>query len=894
MSDREPKEWAAAESERLETREWLESLDHVIQSGGSSRAQRLLRQLQSRAAGFGITLPYAANTPYLNTIPRSAQPRYPGDLDVERRIRSLVRWNAMAMVVRANRAEEGIGGHISTFASAATLFEVGFQHFFRGCGAESGGDQIYFQGHAAPGGYARAFLEGRLSQTQLENFRRELAPGGGLPSYPHPWLMPRFWAFPTVSMGLSPIMAIYQARFNRFLEDRGLRKTTGRVWAFLGDGELDEPESLGAISLAAREELDNLIFVVNCNLQRLDGPVRGNGKIIQELEAVFRGAGWNVIKVIWGGVWDRLLEHDVDGALVERMERAVDGDYQRYSVQPGAETRRDFFGTDPRLLALVEDLSDDDIRKLPRGGHDPEKVYAAYKAAVEHQGAPTVILAKTIKGYGLGEAGEGRNVTHQQKQLNEDELREFRSRFSIPISDDDVGEAPFYRPAEDSRELGYLRERREQLGGYVPERRVAAAALTHVPDEPFAEFREGSNGRPVATTMVAVRMLSKLLRDKRLGPHIVPIVPDEARTFGMDALFRQVGIYSHVGQLYEPVDRETLLYYREAKDGQILEEGITEAGAMCSFIAAGTAYATHGINMIPFFMFYSMFGFQRIGDLIWAAGDMRCRGFLIGGTAGRTTLAGEGLQHQDGHSHLLAYPHPTVVAYDPAFAYEIAVIIEAGIRRMYVDGQDAIYYLTLANEFYPMPAMPAGCAEGILKGMYRLTPAAAGDTAKPRVRLLGSGALVNEVARARELLEDEYGVAAEVWSVTSYGELFRDALATDRWNRLHPASAARLPYVRQCLGDGGDPVVAVSDYTRALPYSIARWVPGDLVALGTDGFGRSDSRAALRAHFEVDSRHVVVAALGALARCGRLQADQVVAAMRRLEIDPEKVDPMYA
>jgi pyruvate dehydrogenase E1 component len=894
MAQREPRDGAAAELERLETREWLESLDHVIQSGDPARAQRLLRQLQHRAASFGITLPYAANTPYVNTIPRARQPLYPGNLDIERRIRSLVRWNAMAMVVRANRAEEGIGGHISTFASAATLFEVGFNHFFRGPDADGGGDQIYFQGHAAPGVYARAFLEGRLGREQLENFRRELSPGGGLSSYPHPWLMPGFWAFPTVSMGLSPIMAIYQARFNRFLEDRGLKQATGRVWAFLGDGELDEPESLGAISLAAREQLDNLIFVINCNLQRLDGPVRGNGKIIQELEAVFRGAGWNVIKVIWGGAWDRLLERDADGVLVERMERAVDGDYQRYSVQPGAETRRDFFGTDPRLLALVADLSDDEIRNLPRGGHDPEKVYAAYKAAVEHRGAPSVILAKTIKGYGLGEAGEGRNVTHQQKQLNEEELREFRSRFSIPISDDDVGKAPFYRPAPGSRELAYLRERRAQLGGFVPERRVTAPALRHVPEEPFAEFREGSNGRPTATTMVAVRMLSKLLRDKQLGPHIVPIVPDEARTFGMDALFRQVGIYSHVGQLYEPVDRETLLYYREATNGQILEEGITEAGAMCSFIAAGTAYATHGINMIPFFFFYSMFGFQRIGDLIWAAGDMRCRGFLIGGTAGRTTLAGEGLQHQDGHSHLLAYPHPTVVAYDPAFAYEIAVIIEAGIRRMYADGQDAIYYLTLANEFYPMPPMPPGSAEGILRGMYRFAPSAGGGAGRPRVRLLGSGALLNEALRAQKLLEEEYGVAAEVFSVTSYSELFRDALATDRWNRLHPASAPRRPYVQQCLGDGGEPVVAVSDYTRALPYSLGRWTPGDLVALGTDGFGRSDSRAALRAHFEVDSRHVVVAALGALTRAGRLPAEQVVAAMQRLEIDPEKVDPLRA
>ncbi len=894
MADRGGNHDAQAEADRLETREWLDSLDYVIRTGGAPRVERLLRQLQRRAAEFGISLPYTANTPYINTIPRSRQPLYPGNLEIERRIRRLVRWNAMAMVVRANRAEDGIGGHISTFASCATLFEVGFHHFFHGRDREDGGDQVYFQGHAAPGIYARAFLEGRLSQRQLENFRRELAPGGGLSSYPHPWLMPGFWDFPTVSMGLSPIMAIYQARFNRFLEDRGLTATTGKVWAFLGDGECDEPETLGAISLAARERLDNLIFVINCNLQRLDGPVRGNGKIIQELEAVFRGGGWNVIKVIWGGLWDRLLEKDGEGVLVERMERAVDGDYQRYNVQPGDKTREHFFGTDPRLLALVEDLTDDDIRRLPRGGHDPEKVYAAYKAAVEHVGAPTVVLAKTIKGYGLGEAGEGRNVTHQQKKLNEEELREFRSRFSIPIADADVGKAPFYRPAEDSSELRYLRERRVALGGYVPERRARATPLPSVPAEPFAEFYGGSDGRPAATTMVFVRLLAKLLRDRTLGALIVPIVPDEARTFGMDALFRQVGIYSHVGQLYEPVDRDTLLYYREATDGQILEEGITEAGAMCSFIAAGTAYATHGVNTIPFFVFYSMFGFQRIGDLVWAAGDMRCRGFLVGGTAGRTTLAGEGLQHQDGHSHLLAYPHPTVAAYDPAFAYELAVIVQHGIRRMFVDGEDVIYYLTVQNELYPMPPCPEGVSEeAILRGLYRFTPSARVD-ADRRVRLLGSGALLNEALRARELLERDFGVATEVWSVTSYKELFRDALAADRWNRLHPQAPPRTPYVQTCLAADPAPVVAVSDYTRALPYSLARWVPGEFVALGTDGFGRSESRAALRAHFEVDARHIAVAALGALARAGRMEPAAVAGALRRFEIDPEKMDPATA
>ena len=899
MAQRKPRGGGAAGKQRervaggdVETREWLESLDGVLREGGPERVRDLLVALERRAADAGVTLPYRANTPYVNTIPRARQPRYPGDLELERRVRRLVRWNAMAMVVRANRAEEGIGGHISTFASAATLLEVAFNHFFRGPDAEDGGDQVYFQGHATPGVYARAFLEGRLSEKQLENFRRELAPGGGLSSYPHPWLMPRFWSFPTVSMGLAPIMAIYQARYNRYLEDRGLAEPRGRVWAFMGDGETDEPESLGAITLAAREKLDNLIFVVNCNLQRLDGPVRGNGKIIQELEAVFRGAGWNVIKVIWGGAWDPLLERDESGLLLQRMEEATDGDYQLYSVQPGDRTRQDFFGRYPELLELVKDLSDEQIRRLTRGGHDPEKVYAAYAAAVENKGSPTVILAKTIKGYGLGEAGEGRNVTHQQKKLNEEELREFRSRFSIPISDEDVGAAPFYKPAEDSREARYLRERREALDGYLPERRVRAEPLPDVPAELFAEFLKGSDGRPVATTMAFVRLLAKLLRDKTIGELVVPIIPDEARTFGMDALFRQVGIYSHVGQLYEPVDRETLLYYREATDGQILEEGISEAGSMSSFIAAGTAYAAHGVNTIPFFMFYSMFGFQRIGDLIWAAGDMRCRGFLLGGTAGRTTLAGEGLQHQDGHSHLLAFPHPAVIAYDPAYAYEIAVIVQAGIRRMFVDGVDCMYYLTLGNELYPMPAMSAGVEEGILRGMYRLSAPEADE--RPRVRILGSGALLNMAVQAADVLARDHGVAAEVFSVTSYQQLHRDALETDRWNRLHPADPPRVPYVRRCLGDDAVPIVAVSDYVRTLPASLARWLPGPLTPLGTDGFGRSESRAELRAHFEVDARHVTAAALAALAREGRLDPRAVVDAIQELGIDPDRPDPMYA
>ncbi len=881
----------AMDLEQVEIEEWLESLDFVIKTGGEERVRRLLRRLQHRAAEFGISLPFTANTPYINTIPRSRQARFPGNREIERRVKSLIRWNAMAMVVRANRESSGIGGHISTYASVATLFEIGFNHFFRGPDDPSGGDQVYFQGHASPGVYARAFLEGRLTEEQLQNFRRELKPGGGLSSYPHPWLMPNFWQFPTVSMGLGPITAIYQARFSRYLEDRGLLDRTGRVWAFLGDGELDEPEALGAISLASREKLDNLTFVVNCNLQRLDGPVRGNGKIIQELEAVFRGAGWNVIKVIWGGDWDLLLQNDPDGILVQRMEEAVDGEYQKYSVESGAYIRKHFFGTDPRLLKLVEHLTDDEIRKLRRGGHDPEKVYAAFKSAVEHRGQPTVILAKTIKGYGLGEAGEGKNITHQQKKLNEVEVREFRSRFGIPISDDEVGQAPFYRPAEDSPEMRYMRERREKLGGSLPERRVTAPKMDPLPKDIFKEFLEGSEDREAATTMVVVRMLAKLLRDKQLGKYIVPIVPDEARTFGMEALFRQIGIYSHVGQKYEPVDRETLLYYKEAKDGQILEEGITEAGSMSSFIAAGTAYATHGVNTLPFFLFYSMFGFQRIGDLVWAAGDMRCKGFLIGATAGRTTLAGEGLQHQDGHSHLLAYPHPNIKAYDPAFAYELALIVEDGVRRMTVDQEEVMYYLTVENEPYAMPAMPKGVEEGVLRGLYRFQ-ATRKKSRKKRVQLLGSGAIMREVVKAREILESDYGVAADAWSVTSYKELYRDAVDTDRWNLLHPGEEPRTPYVREALGDDPGAVVAASDYTKALPLSVAKWIPAPMLALGTDGFGRSENRASLRDFFEVDARYVVVAALAVLAGKGEVEDGVVAKAIRDLKVDPEKANPL--
>ena len=879
-----------AELDATETREWLESLDYVLQSGGPAKVARLLRELTVHARQNGVKLPFTANTPYINTISTDEQSLMPGSPDVERRIKSFVRWNAAAMVVRANKAEEGIGGHISTYASAATLYEVGFNHFFQGH-EQGDGDVIFFQGHAAPGIYARAYLEGRIDETHLENFRRETRPGGGLSSYPHPWLMPGFWEFPSVSMGLGPIMAIYQARFIRYLEDRGLKpKSNSRVWAFIGDGETDEPEALGAITLPAREKLDNLIFVINCNLQRLDGPVRGNGQIIQELEAAFRGAGWNVIKVLWGREWDPLLAKDRDGLLVKRMGEVVDGQYQKYAVESGAYVREHFWGADPRLLDMVKHLSDDQLKKMSLGGHDPIKIYNAYKAAVEHRGAPTVILARTIKGYGLGEAGEGKNITHQQKKMNEEELRAFRTRFGIPLSDDDVARTPFYRPAEDSVEMKYMKARRKALGGYVPSRRNRSQPLASVPSEPFEEFLKGTEGRKASTTMVFVRLLSKLLRDKDLGSLVVPIVPDEARTFGMEALFRQVGIYSHAGQVYEPVDMDTLLYYKEASDGQILEEGINEAGSLSSFIAAGTSYATHGVNTIPFFIFYSMFGFQRIGDLIWAAADSRTRGFMLGGTSGRTTLAGEGLQHQDGNSHLLAYPVPNLVSYDPAFAYEIAVIIQDGIRRMYVDQESVFYYLTVMNEQYAMPEMPEGVQDGILKGLYRFRATSKPD-AKLRAQLLGSGAILPEVIKAQEILESKYNVGADVWSVTSYGELYRDGHACERWNMLHPAKLARVPYVTQCLAKAPGVLVAASDYVKALPDSIDRWLPRPLAALGTDGFGRSESRAALRDFFEVDYRYVILATLTALARDGKIDASVVEQAIQTHTVDPEKANP---
>ena len=880
----------ASEIEAIEQREWLESLDYVIQQGDKGRVQRLLGALRQRAQVSGLALPFTAGTPYVNTIRSEEEAAFPGNQEIERRIKSLVRWNAMAMVVRANRVSDGIGGHISTYASAATLYEVGFNHFFRGGDADGEADIIYYQGHASPGIYSRAFLEGRLPVEKLQNFRRELGKGGGLSSYPHPWLMPDFWQFPTVSMGLGPIMSIYQARFNRYLEDRGLKKpSNAKIWTFLGDGETDEPESLGAISLASREKLDNLIFVINCNLQRLDGPVRGNGNIVQELEAIFRGAGWNVIKVLWGSDWDPLLAADRDGLLVKRMGEVVDGQYQKYAVESGAYFREHFFGVDPRLLDMVSDLSDEQLKRLRLGGHDPVKVYAAYKAAVEHKGQPTVILARTIKGYGLGEAGEGKNITHQQKKLNESDLRSFRTRFGIPISDDEIAEAPFYRPPDDSTELEYLRERRKALGGFVPSRSRRAGPVNPPADSVFEEFYKGTEGRKASTTMVFVRMLSKLLRDKEIGELVVPIVPDEARTFGMESLFRGVGIYSHVGQKYEPVDMDTLLYYKEAQDGQILEEGITEAGSMSSFIAAGTAYATNGVNTIPFFIYYSIFGFQRVGDLIWSGADSRARGFLLGGTAGRTTLAGEGLQHQDGNSHVYSLCYPNCISYDPAYAYELAVIIQDGIRRMYKEQESVFYYITVMNEQYAMPPMPDGVREGILKGMYRLK-AAENRLGKLKAQLLGSGAILNEVVAAQKLLEN-YNVAADVWSVTSYQELYREGHACERWNMLHPTETPKVPYVAQCFKDAPGVIIAASDYLKALPDSIDRWMPRRVRSLGTDGFGRSEDRKNLREFFEVDARFITLATLAELAREGQIDGKVVAKAIKDFEIDPEKVNP---
>jgi len=873
---------------------WLESLEFLIaqmaRERGAEQIPLLWHDLVTRLRSGGVAVPPPVTTPYVNTIPVEDQPEFPGNWEMEHRIKSYIRWNAMAMVVNANREHSGLGGHISTFASSATLYEIGFNHFFRGGEGDRPADQVFIQGHATPGIYARAFLEGRLSEQHLRHFRQELAEGGGLSSYPHPYLMPEFWQFPTVSMGLGPIISIYQARFNRYLKARGfLQGEEPKVWAFVGDGESDEPETLGALTLGSRENLDNLIWVVNCNLQRLDGPVRGNGKIIQELEALFRGAGWNVIKVIWGSNWDDLLARDSKGLLLKRMEEAVDGDYQKYSVEPGSYTRKHFFGKYPELLEMVNHLTDDQIRKLLRGGHDSRKVYAAYHAALHHTGQPTVILAKTIKGYGLGEAGEGRNISHQQKKLNEKELREFRARFNIPISDEDIVNTPFYRPPPDSPEAKYLLERRKALGGSLPKRVVQAEPLKVPPLTAFAEFLKGSARSEVSTTMAFVRLLGQLLRDKAIGRHIVPIIPDEARTFGMDALFREIGIYAPKGQLYEPVDSKSLLYYRETRDGQILEEGITEAGSMSSFISAGTAYASHGVNMIPLFIYYSMFGFQRIGDLIWLAGDMQAKGFLLGATAGRTTLNGEGLQHEDGHSHLLASTVPNLMAYDPAFAYEIAVILQDGMRRMYAEGEDVFYYLTLYNENYAMPPMPEGVEDGILKGLYRFKAGSTGKTHKAHI--LGSGPIIRSALAAQEILAERYNVSADVWSATNYKQLRTDALRARRWNMLHPAAPPRKPHVTALLEKEEGPFVAVSDYMRIVPEQIAPWVPGGLFALGTDGFGRSDTRQRLRRFFEVDAESTAIATLYALSRQGKIDRSAVARAIKDLGVDPEKAFP---
>jgi pyruvate dehydrogenase E1 component len=872
-----------------ETREWLDALESVLEHEGAERAHFLIEALIDKARRKGVHLPHRATTAYVNTIHPTDEEKAPGEPGLEYRIRSIIRWNALAMVVQANQKSAELGGHIASFASAATLYDVGFNHFFHAPTADFGGDLLYIQGHSSPGIYARAYLEGRLDEAQLRRFRREVG-GGGLSSYPHPWLMPGFWQFPTVSMGLGPILAIYQARFMHYLHNRGLIDASERhVWAFVGDGEMDEPESLGAIGLAAREKLDNLIFVVNCNLQRLDGPVRGNGKIIQELEGTFRGAGWNVIKVIWGDRWDALLAKDKKGLLLRRMEEAVDGDYQNYKVRGGAYTREHFFGKYPELLEMVANMTDDDIWQLNRGGHDPQKVYAAYAAATRHEGQPTVILAKTVKGYGMGEAGEGQNITHQQKKMGEDALRVFRDRYRIPIPDEQLADAPFYKPSPESPEIRYMHERRQALGGYLPARTPTAKPLEIPPLEAFHTLTEGSGKREISTTMAFVRLLTALCRDKNLGPLVVPIVPDEARTFGMEGLFRQLGIYAAEGQLYEPVDHDQVMYYREDRKGQILEEGINEAGSLCSFVAAGTSYANHGVQMIPFFIFYSMFGFQRVGDLIWAAGDSRTRGFLLGGTSGRTTLSGEGLQHQDGHSHVLSSTVPNCISYDPTYAYELAVIIQDGLRRMYAQQEDVFYYITVLNENYYHPPLPPGVNEGILRGLYPLSEGPA--DARTRVQLLGSGAILRVVIAAAELLAADWGIAGDVWSATSWTELRREGLETERWNRLHPEETPRQSYVAQQLGARRGPVVAASDYMKTCADQIRPFVPGRYVALGTDGYGRSDLRASLRQHFEVDRHFVAIAALSALAADGEIQPAVVRQAIEKYGIDPERKSP---
>ena len=880
---------ALPDNDKQETQEWLDALESVLELEGPERAHYLLEQLIDKARRSGAFLPYSANTAYINTIPPALEVPMPGDPEMEHRIRSLIRWNALAMVVRANRSSSELGGHIASFQSAATLYDVGFDHFFHAPTADHGGDLIYIQGHSAPGIYARAFLEGRISEEQLSRFRQEVD-GGGLPSYPHPWLMPNFWQMPTVSMGLGPLMAIYQARFMKYLQNRGIAHVENRkVWAFMGDGEMDEPESLGAISLASRERLDNLIFVVNCNLQRLDGPVRGNGKIIQELEADFRGAGWNVIKVIWGSQWDALIAKDRSGLLLQRMMEVVDGEYQSMKARDGAYVRKHFFGKYPELARLVANMSDDEIWRLTRGGHDPYKVYNAYLSAVQHKGQPTVILAKTIKGYGMGEAGAGQNITHQQKKMGENALKQFRDRFQLPISDEVIAETPFYRPPEDSPEVQYLKGRREALGGYLPVRHSQVPALKVPELSAFQALLQSSEERQLSTTMAFVRILTALTRDKELGKLVVPIVPDESRTFGMEGMFRSLGIYSSVGQLYEPQDHDQLMYYREDVNGQILQEGINEAGAFSSWIASATSYSSHGVTTIPFFIFYSMFGFQRVGDLAWAAGDMRARGFLLGGTAGRTTLNGEGLQHEDGHSQVHASFVPNCVSYDPTFAYEVAVIIQDGLRRMYQNHEDIFYYITVMNENYSHPAMPEGVQEGILKGMYLFRK---GAKAKgPVVQLLGSGTILREAIAAADLLEQDWGVSSNIWSAPSFNELGREGQAVARWNRHHPEQKPRKSHVEQCLEPTTGPVVAATDYIKAFTEQIRAFVPRRYVTLGTDGFGRSDTRAKLRHFFEVDRYYITLAALNALAAEGTIPASKAAEAIKKYGLDPEKPLP---
>ncbi len=870
----------------IEAQRCLDALQYILRYQGPEATADVIKKIHQTLIEKGVNVNIPVTTPYVNTIPYDQETEYPGDIELEKRIENLIRWNAMAMVVKANREHDGLGGHISTFASSAVLYEVAFNHFFKGNGQGRFADQIYFQGHASPGNYARSFLEGRLSEKQLHAFRQELTPTGGLSSYPHPYLMPTYWQFPTVSMGLGPVMAIYQARFNRYLQARGFLKHDPHVYCYIGDGESDEPETLGALSFAAREGLDNLTFIVNCNLQRLDGPVRGNGKIIQDLEGVFKGAGWNVIKVVWGSDWDPLLDSPQRELLMKRMLEAVDGEYQKYVVEPGSYLRKHFFGKYPELYEAVNHLTDQQLHSLLRGGHDHKKVYAAYKAANEHKGQPSVILAKTVKGYGLGEAGEGKNISHQQKKLNEKELREFKNRFNIPIDDDAIVDTPFYRPDENSPEIQYIKARREALGGLLPERHPDFEALNVPGSDFFQEFLQSSGDNELSTTMAFVRVLSKLLRHPDLSKHVVPIIPDEGRTFGMEALFRQIGIYSPKGQLYEPVDRESLLFYNETKDGQLLEEGINETGSMCSFISAGSAYATHGLPMIPFYIYYSMFGFQRVGDLMWLAGDMKVKGFLLGGTAGRTTLNGEGLQHQDGHSLILACTIPNLLTYDTSFRFEIAVIVQDGLKRMYKDKEDVFYYLTLGNENYEMPAMPEGAEEGILKGLYRFKPSPSKN--KLKAHIFGSGTIINECLKAQDILEKTYGVSVDIWGATSYKQLRSDALKAQRWNMLHPKEKPQKSYLETTLEKEKGVFIAASDCMKLVPDQIAPWVPGGLFTLGTDGFGRSETRENLRRFFEVDAPCIVIGTLYQLAQKGEIKHDVVAKAIKDLNVDPEK------